>query len=330
MRLLKLVYLGLGVGLLAVVLRAFDFGAALALVAQVGLAGFLAVLAVAIVFITLGSVAWQLTLPALPIDLLWIARLWKVRVVGEAFNRVLPAGTLGGEPLKAMLLKKHYDISYREGVVSLYLIRTIDLAGLVLFASCAAGLVLASARLELPYKLSVVLGVIVLAGMFASLFLLPRSRLSARLGRFLQRRSWGSAVAERLRHLAEIEDRIVRFRRLHPRRFNAALFLSVLRWGPGSLEVYLTFWMLGHPVGIVEAFMIEGVLQLVRSVTFFIPANLGSQEGAYVLFSTALTGFASAGLGAAIVRRIRELVVLVIGFAVGAQMAIPTGTRRTL
>ena len=74
--------------------------------------------------------------------------------------------------------------------------------------------------------------------------------------------------------------------------------------------------------------MIEAVLQLVRSVTFFIPGNLGPQEGAYVLFGVALTGTAaSVGLAAAFVRRIRELVLVLLGFGIGAMMSVPLGLR---
>ena len=42
-----------------------------------------------------------------------------------------------------------------------------------------------------------------------------------------------------------------------------------------------------------------------------------------MLFGVALTGTAaSVGLGAAIVRRLRELVVLLLGFAIGATMSV--------
>ena len=75
--------------------------------------------------------------------------------------------------------------------------------------------------------------------------------------------------------------------------------------------------MLGNPISLADAVMIEGVVLLVGSVTFFIPANIGSQEGAYVIFTAALTGMTTAGLGVAIVRRLREIVLLLLGFAIG-------------
>lgn len=329
MKLLKYIYLGIGLVLLVPVVWAFDFEAALGLVGQIGILSFLAVMAVVLFLQLLEALTWQLTIPSLRMThLLSAARIWMVRMVGEAFNRVIPAGSLGGEPLKAVLLKRNCAVGYREGLASLYTIRMVDLAGQLVFVLGGSVAILLADSIAPSYKIGIGLGVLVLCAMLASLALLPHSWLSARIKWFLRRRSWGARAIEALSHIEDIEDRVVRFRRRHPRRFWVALALSVTHWTLGSFEVYLTFWVLGHPISIAEAVMIEAVLQLVRTVTFFIPGNLGSQEGAYVLFGVALTGTAaSVGLGAAIVRRLRELILLLLGFAIGATMSVPTGSK---
>ena len=58
-------------------------------------------------------------------------------------------------------------------------------------------------------------------------------------------------------------------------------------------------------------------MQLVRAGTFFIPANIGTQEGAFVVAITALTGDASLALSIAAVRRARGLAWIVWGLALG-------------
>ncbi len=329
MKVLKYTYLGIGLALLVAVVWAFDFEAALGLVAQIGILSFLTVLGVALFSMSLEALTWQLTIPSLRMTHLpSVAHVWMVRMVGEAFNRVIPAGSLGGEPLKAVLLKQRCGVSYREGVASLYTVRTVDLGGQLLFVLAASVAIMLADPITPSYKITIGFGILVLCAMVASLVLLPHSRLSTRIKRFLRRRSWGARAIEAVSHIEDIEDRIVKFRQSHPRRFYGTLALSVTHWTLGSVEVYVTFWVLGHPIGIAEAVMIEAVLQLVRSVTFFIPANLGSQEGAYVLFGVALTGtVASVGLGAAIVRRLRELIVLLLGFAIGATMSVPLGSK---
>ena len=325
MKVLQYIYLGIGLALLVAAVWAFDFEAALGLVGNIGLLSFLAVMAVVLFMQLLDSLTWQLTIPSLRMTHLpSAARIWMVRMVGEAFNRVIPAGTLGGEPLKAVLLKRTCAVGYREGLASLYTIRMLDLAGQFLFVLCTSAVILFADPIAPSYKISIGLGILVMCAMLASLLLLPRSRLSARIKRFLHLRGWGARSIEALSHIEDIEDRIVKFRRRLPHRFYGALTLSAANYALGSVELYLTYWALGHPINIAEAVMIEAVLQLVRTVTFFIPGNLGSQEGAYVLFGVALTGTAaSVGLGAAIVRRLRELVVLLLGFAIGAAMSVP-------
>ena len=59
--------------------------------------------------------------------------------------------------------------------------------------------------------------------------------------------------------------------------------------------------------------MIEALAQMIRSAVFFIPLGIGAQEGAFVLISTAITGVPGLGLACAAVRRIRELIWIVLG-----------------
>jgi uncharacterized protein (TIRG00374 family) len=204
------------------------------------------------------------------------------------------------------------------------MVRLVDLAGQLIFVFGASVAILLTDRVTPAYKINVGLGIVVLCAMLAALVVLPHSRPLTRIKSFLSRRRWGARAVGALGQIKDIEDRILKFRRRYPHRFCGALVLSVGHWTLGSVEVYFTFWALGHPIELHEAVMIEAVLQLVRSVTFFIPGNLGTQEGAYVLFAIALTGTAaSVGLGAAIVRRIRELILLLLGFGIGAMISAP-------
>jgi len=61
-------------------------------------------------------------------------------------------------------------------------------------------------------------------------------------------------------------------------------------------------------------FIIESLVQLVRTITFFIPAGLGTQEGTFFIVVGALTGVSSAGLAVALIRRFRELIWLAVSF----------------
>jgi hypothetical protein len=56
-------------------------------------------------------------------------------MVGEAFNYTIPAGGMGGEPVKAVLLKRYFDIDYDDTIASLVMVKTINLIALIGFLS---------------------------------------------------------------------------------------------------------------------------------------------------------------------------------------------------
>ncbi len=323
MKIVKYVYLALGVALFVAVLAAFDFSSALTLVAKAGWLGVAGLCLTYLVVYLMDCFGWMLTVPSVPPTGRWWWRFSWIRLIGEAFNMVLPAGTLGGEPLKAAVLKSRYGVSYREVTASIMLIRTVWLMAQLLFVVVLAVPLMMTDRLTVGSKLSIVLGTVILAGMTAALVLLPRLRLSSRLGRWLGGRGWRRKIAEQLHYVEDVESRATRYYRDHPARFWVAFVLSVGKWCLGAGEVWLALWLIGSPVGVLEALMIEAVIQLVRSISFFIPGNLGTQDAAYALMVSAFTGSPTAGLGAALLRRLREIIFVSAGFALGARYVLP-------
>ena len=57
---------------------------------------------------------------------------------------------------------------------------------------------------------------------------------------------------------------------------------------------------------------------LARSLSFFVPAHLGVQDGAIALLGQALTGLPEIGVAVALARRVRELAWSGLGLGVGA------------
>ena len=56
----------------------------------------------------------------------------------------------------------------------------------------------------------------------------------------------------------------------------------------GAGEIYLALWLVGHPVSITTALLIESVLQSARSLAFMVPTGLGIQEGTLLGIGVAL------------------------------------------
>lgn len=161
LRYLKLAYLLVGVILLLVVLQAVDLNEVWTHARQIGW-GMAAVLGLFMLAFVVDAYSWQLTLTSTPMTLLWLYRVWKVRMVGEVFNMVVPAASMGGEPLKAILLSTHYAVDHHEGIASLVLARTINLIGLILFLLVGFAFMLSTPGMPESFKLIAGSGLFVL------------------------------------------------------------------------------------------------------------------------------------------------------------------------
>ena len=115
----KLLFLLVGVVLLGVVVASTDLGELWGQVSAVGFSGMLAVLLVYSLYFGADALSWHIALPALPLSARWIGRTYVVRMIGEAYNNITPTASLGGEPVKAWLLKVNWGVPLRDSGASL-------------------------------------------------------------------------------------------------------------------------------------------------------------------------------------------------------------------
>jgi len=152
LRCFGLLYLLAGCVLLASILVQTDLQEVWTRVRQLGLAGALFVLVLYLLTFLTDVIGWQLTFRSLPLDRRWCGRLYRVRMLGEAFNNVTPLGSLGGEPVKVAVLKDHYALPMREVSASLVLAKTTNMFALILFLLVGLVLLLASAQVSAGYQ----------------------------------------------------------------------------------------------------------------------------------------------------------------------------------
>ena len=324
MRALKILYLLLGVGLLAVVIAEIDLAVVSANVTRVGI-GFAAILAIYLVAFVLDSVSWQITISSVPLNARWAYRVWKLRMVGEAFNTVMPGAGMGGEPVKAALLKKHHGVGYRKAAASLILAKTINMIALVAFLIVGFVLMIAGAGLPATFEAVAAAGLAILGVAVLLFFVIQRFGITGLTGTWLSRWRFGRRIDDVLHHIHDMDERLIGFYTKARGRFAAALALAFVNWLLGVVEIYVALVFLGHPVSWADAWIIESSAQLVRTGAFFIPAAIGAQEGAFLLVCGAITGSPSLGFSASVVRRLREIVWIVWGFALGSLMSLKPG-----
>ena len=310
----KTFYLIIGVALLFYVFSETDLKLLWSNLVVTGY-GIFFVLAIYGIAFWVDTIAWQFTLPSTRFN--WIYNLWKVRMVGAAFGKLLPFSAFGGAPIKGYLLKKHYGIGYREGAASIILVESTHMLSMVFFM--ASGVCLISFYSGFPNSyyafLKISLGVLSVG--ILGFYLIQRFRLTSFVGRWVSKRSMGRKLEKFIYHLQEFDERLVQFYTQKRSLFYGAMGLNLLNWYLGALEIYIILYFLGHPISIAESIILETFVEIVRAGTFFIPGTLGSQEAAFLLATGAITGDPALGVATALIRRVREIVWLILGFSLG-------------
>ena len=175
--------LAAGIVLLALVLREADLDAIASAAAAFGVTAMLAVLALYAVEFLADTAGWHLAVTSLPFDAGWLRRLFVARLVGEAVNAATPLAGMGGEPVKAWLLKRRHAIEYGESAASLVIARTVNLLALLPFAGIGLMLAASDPRLPDAYSAAAGAGLAVLAVATIAFFAVQRFRAASRLAR---------------------------------------------------------------------------------------------------------------------------------------------------
>jgi glycosyltransferase 2 family protein len=243
--------------------------------------------------------------------------LWKIRMIGSSYNQTVPAGGIGGEPIKIILLKRSLGVGYRDGAASLIVFQTVKLLSLVAVAIGGYGVALALVGLPSTLARVAPIGIGVFTAVVAAFFLFQRFRMASVIVKLFHRGWLRTRLEKALSGIREVEDRAVRFYSDAHARFAAAFALTTVHVMLGAFEVYITAWLLGHPMDFWSSWVVVALVEVVKVGTFFIPISLGAQEGATVLVVGAITGNPTLGLSLAVVRRIREFLMIFWGFAIG-------------
>jgi uncharacterized protein (TIRG00374 family) len=258
---------------------------------------------------------WKVTLgPSAKAISFW--RVCAIRTAGEAVNMTTPTAYVGGEPLKAYLLKK-YNVPMVEGLASVIIAKTTMTIAEVLFillgislafwtvgAEGSSGQMVAAALLSVGLLLFGIAAFVFVQrrGLFTWLLDVLR-KIGLRIG-YLEARE------EKLRSL---DRTILEFYTHNRPAFYSSTGFFFLGWMAEVLEVYVIISYLGGPAMALSAISIGALSVFIKGGTFFIPGSLGAQDGGNLLLLKAFGYSDVTGITFALVRRFRELVWIGIG-----------------
>jgi len=253
---------------------------------------------------------WKLILHTYDADIPF-HRLFSYRLVGYSVSYLTPTAHVGGEPIRAFLLKRegvHINTAFSSVIID----KSIEVMTDVLFFFFGALLLLNSVGVSESMKiliLSISLLLILLMGMFVGGVLGKRSMFVA-VFRFL-RLNKIRRLRNIERNLAQIEKQIERFYRDERKYFLAIIALMIVLWSLMFLEYRFALLIFGHIASPLQVFLILTGVGLAYTIP--IPAALGVLELGQLSAAKVLNLSAATSIALAFLVRTRDLIWTGIG-----------------
>jgi putative membrane protein len=250
----------------------------------------------------LGAEAWRRLFPPgrrPPV----LQALW-ASCMGSAVNTLLPVASIGGEVAKARILV-HWSHSAIDAVSTMVVDKTVQAITVLAWALAgiaALAAVVEDTRVVWGAAAGAALLVAGIAGFVAMQLAGSFSFFARGAARLRHSGKWAGLVES-----AELLDAEVRALYRRPGAIALGVLIRLLQriWLVG--EVLLAAWLMGHPIGLVEAVMLKGLIGAVRGLSFAIPSGLGIQEGGYVAVGALIGLPADLMIAVSLATRIREV-----------------------
>jgi putative membrane protein len=310
--------LGLAVGaaVLAGTLVYAGAGAVVRTLAGLRVTGLLLIVLAHAPIVALMGLAWYLASGKLrtapPGRFIW------ARLVRDAAAETLPFSQIGGFVLGIRALRLAGPAVLR-GMLSMSVDLIIELGAKLPYVLAGVGVLIALAPgsdLMRPLGFGLALTAAAVAAP-----ILARRRLGQLLERLIRKALERLPLPASFRQLHlhgdlnTVLDELLR----HRSRLGTAFALHLLCWFLGAAELWLIFALLGRPLTLAQALVIDSVVAGLRTFVFMVPVAAGVQEASYVL-ACAVFGIAPAGaVAASLARRARDLTLgaLTLGLALG-------------
>jgi len=228
---------------------------------------------------------------------------------GESVNSLLPAGQIGGPVVMVRQLAQR-GMPMRDAAAAITVSTTLQALAQIVFAVFGIVLFSAYAANGAPRNLgyAALIATAVLGALIALFYVAQRRGLFGRVLRLAAKvfgkRDWSSLATR-----ADAIDAAVKSLYDQRGRAAASFALSLVGWLVGIVEVWLALRLLGHPVGWIDALLLESIGQAIRGAAFAIPGSLGVQEGGYLLLAPLVGLPPEAALALSLAKRAREILL---------------------
>lgn len=311
MRILSFAAWVAGLGLIGFLVYWADAGAVLRSAAVVG-SGFAWVLLIRVVLLYVDAHSWRLLLR--PVVRPGVHMAAFQRWIGESVSVLLPLAAVGGELVRVRLALL-FGIPPAPGLASLVMDAVVAAVSQMLFFGLGVALygqIVPTAGDADALGRPIFFGGVALSMVVCAMWLAIRGGLLGRFARLVA----GMFASERVVWLADAMstlDEHVQAIADDRSAFSWSVAWRLLGWVMGATEVWVILYLLGRPISVAEALVLDALTGAVRTAFFFVPGGLGVQEGALMLLGGTLGVAGETMLAAALVKRAREVSMSIPG-----------------
>ena len=227
--------------------------------------------------------------------------LW-VTTVREAIDRLLPVASVGGG-FAGVRLVGWRGIPTAPAAATVATEVLLTMFSLYVFTATGLFLLTGMGATEQTLRHVLIALVLSLPIPVVTGFLLRNGAVFGRIEAFLRPMVGVTALSEGAAAL----DRELRACLSHGESLAVAGVLQLAAFFSASFEVWFALRLFGHPIDASGAIMLEAMIQAMRHLAFVIPAGLGVQEAAFVLFGHTLGISSELALAVSMAKRMREV-----------------------
>ncbi len=290
-----------GLALVAVLVARSEFSEITDAFQRLGLAGFGLIIAAHLSIMMAMGWAWS------RLGGMAVGGFLRARLLRDSASEVLPLSQVGGFVLggRALVLA-----GARTALASALTVVDVTAELVAQMGYTAIGLILlAGLRPGTDLAVSAVVAVLAMVVLLGG-FLWVQVHGAARAVRVVMRLAGflGVGGEDAPDHGAALQAELRRLHRM-PRALVACTLWHLVCWSLVGLETWLLCRLLGAPVGIGAALVIDSLISGVRSVAFMVPQALGVQEGGYIMLGALFGLTPETALALSLVRRARDIVI---------------------
>ena len=238
-------------------------------------------------------------------------KLSKIYLQGSSLNYITLT-RMGGEPLKVIAIRDHASLA--EAAASVIVLKFSDLLGFWITIGIGFLTIFFLADLSADIKTGVGSALAFLTVFIATLMWIQRKGIHMPftwlLRQFKSKTEW---IKTQVLRLGRLDEHIWVAYRSRRKRIAFAVLLCAASW----IEEIFFIWLVLHFLSVREDWFIPIVIGtislLLNHLFFFVPWRAGTQEGTMVLSFSLLSLSEPVGLSVAILRRMRELVLVFLG-----------------